>query len=114
MHYYYMLIDRNSVAVMGGWEEGNPMPIVGILSNLLLAAAPEEVLDYKLQSVLQSVFLLSPGLALLPIPLKGFLASRGVGRNKNQERGAAKSELKYLQSSQSYMSHAALSESPTN
>lgn len=56
------------------------MPIgVGILSNLLLAAAPGEVLVYKLQSVLWSLFLLSPGLALLPIQLKGFLASKGGG-----------------------------------
>lgn len=64
---------------LGGWGEIQ-MPIgVGILSNLLLAAAPGEVLVYKLQSVLWSLFLLSPGLALLPIQLKGFLASKGGG-----------------------------------
>lgn len=89
------------------------MPIAGILSNLLLAAAPEEVLVYKLQSVLQPVFLLSPGLALLPIPSKGFLASEEE-ENKNHERGAAKSKLEHLHSSQSYVALAALSESPTN
>lgn len=57
------------------------MPIgIGILSDLLLVAAPREVLVYKLQSVLWSLFLLSPGLALLPIQLKGFLANKGESK----------------------------------
>lgn len=57
-----------------GGVGGNPdANWLGILSNLLLAAAPGEVLVYKLQSVLWSLFLLSPGLALLPIYC--FLAS---------------------------------------
>lgn len=71
------------------------MPIgVGILSNLLLAAVPREVLVYKLQSVLWSLFLLSPGLALLPIQLKGFLTSKGEKKKTKKptkEGGAAKS-----------------------
>lgn len=53
---------------------------IGILSHLL-AAAPGEVLVYKMQSGLWSSFLLSCGLALLPIQLKGFLASKG-GKKK--------------------------------
>lgn len=66
------------------------MPVgTGILSNLLLAAAaPGEVLVYKLQFVLWSLFLVSPVLALLPIQLHSFLASKG---KKAQEGGAAKS-----------------------
>jgi len=49
------------------------MPIsLGILCNLL-AAAPGQVLFYRLSSVLWSLFLLSPALALLPIQLKAFL-----------------------------------------
>lgn len=44
------------------------MPIgIGILSDLLLVAASREVLVYKLQSVLWSLFLLSPGLVSLLI-----------------------------------------------
>lgn len=66
------------------------MPVgTGILSNLLLAAAaPGEVLVYNLQFVLWSLFLVSPVLALLPIQLHSFLASKG---KKAQEGGAAKS-----------------------
>lgn len=48
---------------------------IGILSDLLVAAS-REVLVYKLQSVLWSLFLLSPGLALLPTQMKGFLANK--------------------------------------
>lgn len=91
MHYDYttMLIGQKFSGCNGGWGEIQ-MPIgIGILSNLLLAAAPGEVLVYKLQSVLWSLFLLSPGLALLPIQLKGFLASKGGGGT--QGGGAAKS-----------------------
>lgn len=63
----------------------------GILSNLL-AAASEEVFGYKLQSVLWSLFLLSTGLAQLPIQLKSFLTSKG-GKKTNQKprEGATKS-----------------------
>lgn len=66
------------------------MPVgTEILSNLLLAAAaPGEVLVYKLQSVLWSLFLVSPVLARLHIQLKSFLAIEG---KKAQEGGAAKS-----------------------
>lgn len=64
------------------------MPIgAGILSNLLLAAFPGEVLVYKLQSVLWSLFLVSPGLALLPIQLKGFLASKGKKKKRKNREG---------------------------
>lgn len=63
------------------------MPVgTGILSNLLLAAAaPGEVLVYNLQFVLWSLFLVSPVLALLPIQLHSFLASKG---KKSTRRGS--------------------------
>lgn len=64
------------------------MPIgIGILSDLLLVAAPREVLVYKLKSVLWSLFLLSPGLALLPIQLKSFLANKGGKRGGGAAKG---------------------------
>lgn len=63
------------------------MPIgIGILSDLLLVAASREVLAYKLQPVLWSLFLSSPGLALLLIQLKGFLANK----QGSKDGGAAK------------------------
>lgn len=67
MHYDYST--RNVLAARECVCVGEiQMPIgIGILSDLLLVAASREVLVYKLQSVLWSLFLLSPGLASLLI-----------------------------------------------
>lgn len=69
------------------------MPVgIGILSDLLLVAASREVLVYKLQPVLWSLFLSSPGLALLPMQLKGFLANK----QGSKEGELQKVELEHL------------------
>lgn len=80
------------------------MPIgIGILSDLLLAAASKEVLVYKLQSVLWSLFLLSPGLALLSIQLKGILANKQGSKEEELQR--AELEHLHTQSSAWHLEH---------